>query len=383
MLPAWLDLSSRKTALAVCVLGIVMAARIAATYPVFNATVDENLHIASGIEVYQFQRMTLVTEHPPLPRYALGLPAYLGGVRILPQGNDIEQGRYALKQSGGYWRTLTLGRLGNLAFIPVLLFYVYRWGAWLWGRPAGVVAAVLVTNSPNLVAHYGLATMDGAVIATLVGVGYHLHRWVSEPRFCHAAAAGALAGLALMAKYSAVAFVPLFVALYAAVAIAKGWRPWGRWSRRTLGQLALQLSVAGLCAFAVLWVFFAVNDPPPRSDLERDYATLEQWIRSDSLPGRVAAFGVRCLRTVTPGFLEGIRKSVRHASSGHNRQYLLGETRELEGWWYYFPVAILVKTTLPFLLLMPLALVAAVRRRGDADWARVAYPAASGASSGR
>lgn len=95
MLPTWLDLSPGKVALAVCVLGIVIAALIVAAYPIFNATIDEDLHIASGIEIYQHHRYTLLIEAPPL------------------------------------------GRLGNLAFLPVLVFYVYRWSAPLWGNARG------------------------------------------------------------------------------------------------------------------------------------------------------------------------------------------------------------------------------------------------------
>src|SRR5262249_56607686 len=50
-----------------------------------------------------------------------------------------------------------------------------------------------------------------------------------------------------------------------------------------------------------------------------------------------------------PAFLGGVDSFLLHGSSGHPT-FLLG-TPSNRGWWYYFPVALAVKTPLPLLLL--------------------------------
>ena len=375
MLPAWLDLSSRKAALAVSVLGIVMAARIAATYPVFNATIDEGLHIASGIEIYQQHRYTLLIEQPPLSRFPIGLAAYLGGARIQPSGNVIEQGRHVLENSAGYWKTLTLGRLGNLAFLLVLVFYVYRWSARLWGRKAGAAAVIVVTTSPSVLAHAGLATIDLAITATLIGAAYHLYRWFEQPSFRNACAAGVLSGLALMAKYSAAGFLPLILGGYLILTVCRTWPYRRTWNLAAAGRLLTQAALCGLCAVLVIWLSFAVNDTPQGDEVNRRYGSVERRLPGDSLLAHLATGSIRWVRATAPGFLEGLHRGVTHAAEGHSQQYLLGEIRTGQGWWYYFPVALAVKSTLACLLLVCASLVFCGMRREDRGRSKALYPA--------
>ncbi len=59
---------------------------------------------------------------------------------------------------------------------------------------------------------------------------------------------------------------------------------------------------------------------------------------------------MRVLQNVLPtDFLMGIYWQLKHSSDGHPAG-LLG-MHSLRGWWYYFPVAFALKTTIPFLLL--------------------------------
>jgi hypothetical protein len=50
-----------------------------------------------------------------------------------------------------------------------------------------------------------------------------------------------------------------------------------------------------------------------------------------------------------PELFHGVRQLVEHQRAGH-RSLLLGEIRDT-GWWYFFPVALLVKSPIPLLLL--------------------------------
>ena len=56
-------------------------ARIVDTYHVFNATLDEPVHLESGIEWLEFGRLTVNQMHPPLSRAFIAAGPYLHGVR--------------------------------------------------------------------------------------------------------------------------------------------------------------------------------------------------------------------------------------------------------------------------------------------------------------
>ena len=55
-----------------------------------------------------------------------------------------------------------------------------------------------------------------------------------------------------------------------------------------------------------------------------------------------------------PEFFQGIVEVVQHNDCGHDA-YLLGEV-STTGWWYYFPIAISVKSTIPLLLLFAMGI---------------------------
>ncbi len=67
-----------------------------------------------------------------------------------------------------------------------------------------------------------------------------------------------------------------------------------------------------------------------------------------------------------PALFEGLGQLAAKNRAGH-KSYLLGEVRST-GWWYFFPVALAVKTPLPLLLLTGAGLV--VIWRGSSGWDR-------------
>src|SRR5205823_1592497 len=67
------------------------------------------------------------------------------------------------------------------------------------------------------------------------------------------------------------------------------------------------------------------------------------------------------ITTPAPEFFDGIRVVLRHNKLGHPA-YLLGQAGS-NGWWYYFPVAIAVKTPLAFLSMLLLGGALAWRYR--------------------
>ena len=59
-----------------------------------------------------------------------------------------------------YDRKLALARAGNLLPFWLACFVVYLWGVKLWGRLGAVMAVLLFTMLPTVLAHAGRATTD-------------------------------------------------------------------------------------------------------------------------------------------------------------------------------------------------------------------------------
>jgi hypothetical protein len=79
-----------------------------------------------------------------------------------------------------------------------------------------------------------------------------------------------------------------------------------------------------------------------------------------------------------PALFEGIGLLAAKNRAGH-KSYLLGEVRTT-GWWHFFPVAVAVKTPIPFLLLSGVGLIAALSTPAGAERRRRLEPVAIAAA---
>jgi hypothetical protein len=141
----------------------------------------------------------------------------------------------------------------------------------------------------------------------------------------------------------------LVAPLVGVVFLARLWRAWrgGDDAKAARGGAKAVLGHAGLVALAaVLFVnatYFFDHRPLGTEDVT--------WARTyfpDNYESVLLA--TEALATVLPtDFVLGVFWQVWHNRDGHNAGLLGMYSRT--GWWYYFPVAFALKTTLPFLLL--------------------------------
>src|SRR5258708_10025056 len=68
---------TRRAALIAALLTALAMARMATTFRVFSATTDEAMHVAAGLEIYQFHTYRAQRENPPLPRLVIAAAPYL------------------------------------------------------------------------------------------------------------------------------------------------------------------------------------------------------------------------------------------------------------------------------------------------------------------
>jgi hypothetical protein len=193
---------------------------------------------------------------------------------------------------------------------------------------------------------------------SLVGV-YHALRWIVDRKPLGAVAAGVAVGLAIATKFSNFFLIPSFaiLALLEPLRAIRShdirWRDYPRHLPR-IGQVV----VVCLTMFITIWAtyFFDVGTIADQTRFEEtkpEWRAIPQWIKKATIPMPSAPLGFLWL--------------VAHNKAGHIA-YLNGVVGR-QGWWYYFPEALLLKSPLALLIgcaaAMALAAFRPARRRGD------------------
>jgi len=274
--------------------------------------------------------------HPPLSYYVNSLPLLL------------EQGPFT------YWNPLLL-RLCRvtslLAFGVPLLVAVFLWARDRAGSESAAVAVALIGFSPTLLAHAGLITPDLPLTATGF-VALYLF-WKAQQLESGPAAWGASLGLALLAKGSGWLFVVAIVGLAAL--------------RRTAGVGRLRPVLAGLAvALFVLNLGYGFTG---LFDLEGKRALLEKV--PDVTLARAVAWAAAPFFPLP--YLKAMATQLHVAAQGWP-SFLAGEVSRT-GWRHYFLVALALKETVPFLILLAVSLARAWRRGRRLDDLALLLPA--------
>jgi 4-amino-4-deoxy-L-arabinose transferase-like glycosyltransferase len=98
--------------------------------------------------------------------------------------------------------------LGNLPFFWAACFVVFWWSVRYFGRAVAALALFAFTFIPTALAHAGLATTDMALTACLGACFVAGAQWIERPTAARAAWFGFAGGLAVLSKFSALAFFP-------------------------------------------------------------------------------------------------------------------------------------------------------------------------------
>lgn len=287
-----------------------------------SLTVDEGLHIASGYTILRTGDYRLVEEHPPLIKLWLALPLLplhdLADPTTLPAWEEaahptteslplLNMTRQLLYTQVPFERWLIPARIMSALLAVLLGATVWRWATDLRGPRAGLLALALLICDPNILAQASVAGTDLGAVFYITLALFCLTRYLHRPTASRLLLAGITLGLAQGAKLSALLLLPLGAGLLLLTL-----------RKDRLRATTLYL----LCAGLMLWALYRF-----------------QIGRVPGLPFPVPASGhaIPWLR---------LRQ---HAADGH-AAFLLGENT-LQGWWYYFPIAFVLKTPLPVLLL--------------------------------
>jgi len=348
-------------------LALVFTATLDAT-----ATYDEILHIASGLNYWRSGDYRFQPENGNLPQRWCAVPVLLLNPRFSEDAAATQAADAMRIGRGLLYRSdispqliMAVARLGSVAWSLALCLVVFFWSKSLFGFGGGVVSLALAAFWPAVVAHGPLATSDvcGALFFTLGG--WSLWELLNRVSGCTLAAAAAAVGLAAIAKHSSVVLAPVALAFLVVVLIAARPLPvrLGSWSTTAaslqarawiaMASLAIPLAAAAGCIWASCGFRYL---PVPGGDAGLNYYwfdTLTECV------GHAGGVGLICewlgsLRLLPEAWLWGM--SYVAARSSHRYAFAIGE-HSVFGWWWFFPLCLAIKNTLPALALCGWGLV--------------------------
>ena len=331
-----------------------------------SSTNDEAYHILAGHRYLRCGDYGINPEHPPLLKllaalpinsYDLAEPSWPCGSKATEKYDGFLAGAQFLSRNG-VDRILIPTRLAA-SLMSLLLAALLFLAAWeMFGKAEAFVALALLAFEPTLVAHGSLVATDMALTATFFAATYALYRYRRKPGAARLLVAGLAVGLMLASKHTGLVMLPvLFLLLLVDVLLGRrteagGTRNVGRNLLRQAGAYVLIF----LMGMAVLWAtygfrYYALPGVSERSLPIGGLAQSRPGL-ANSLPGYVlgAFYYSRIFpEAYTYGLADVLRESQRPT-------YFFGQMYE-GGLWYYFPVAFSIKTSIPLLVLLLLALL--------------------------
>jgi 4-amino-4-deoxy-L-arabinose transferase-like glycosyltransferase len=327
-----------------------------------SLTFDEGDHIFAGYMMWHSGDYGLNPEHPPLVKLVATLPLLQQKLWVpslrqrMFKTEAYRDGRDFMERNDGPRHLLLFRmRLAAGVFAVGLSVMVFLMGSKLFGESAGLLALLLVVFEPNVLANSDLVTTDMGVACFFLATIYCFYRYARQPSVIRLLLTGLAAGLTLSAKHSGILLAPMLLGL-TLVEIACAER--GR-RKRMAGTLFGGLAAIVGLAVAVLWAFYGFRYAarpaglvmnPTLSEYAAPLTGLNGW-----MIGHLANW-----RLLPESYLMGLTDI--HYAAQQYAIFLMGHDYP-HGVWWYFPVALSIKTTLGLIGLVVLAGIALISRR--------------------
>ena len=290
-----------------------------------SLTADEADHYKYGMRILSLNSTRF--DDSKMPVTALNaLPAKLASV--LPSG--------ALRD---FLSQFIIGRFVTIVFSALVALLVFHWARSLYGFAGGLAALVLYVFDPNIIAHSQLVTTDIYVMGMTAFSCYWLWKYANSRRIRDGLICVVVLGLSQLAKYTALALVPLFIIILSAHDWFVLTREHPKETGLVAGKVVRNLIVYGVIAAAACIVIINMGFLFNRSFIAfKDYRFQSQTLKI--LQSEAGIFGNVPVPVPYP-FLQGLdRISFRERTGfGFGRIYLLGQLRKGEGFAGYFLVA--------------------------------------------
>ena len=318
-----------------------------------SLTIDEGDHIYAGYMMWHAKDYGLNPEHPPLVKLVATMPLLGRSLWLPPMQNRMFKeeayfgGRDFIERNDGPGQRLIFRmRLAAGVFAVGLSLFVFLAGLEWFGWGAALLALALVVFEPNILANSDLVTTDTGVACFMVASLLCFWRYARQPTAVRLLLAGWAAGCTLAAKHNGILLAPMLLVL-ALAEVA-----WAERGRRGSAVAAMAGGAVGIAAVAlgVLWATYGFRYAarpaglalvPPLANFAAGLHGFDRW----------AIEHMAACRLLPESYLMGLT-DVRYAAQGVPA-FILGHNYA-HGLWWYFPVAMTIKSTLGLMGLVAL-----------------------------
>ncbi len=310
-----------------------------------SVTVDEFQALPSGLAIWKTGDFRFPKGTPPLSQVLPAFPLLFTPAEPGPSAADPELTSWNLghdfvrQYSRDFDSYYFLGRGVSALALLLTLYFTYSLAQAFYGERGGLVGIFFAAFNPVLLAHGVLVTPDIYLAAAVMGFLWALDSFARNPGRKTAALLGLSLGAAALAKFTGLLLFPLLpLCLW-----ATGKKTGAAWRNCGLAILVGWLTIhAGyLC--------------------QGSFALLGEFSFRSSFLAAVQT----CLPSFTPAFLpfSFLRALDDQLAEPSYQSYLLGQFRP-DGFFSFYLVALLVKSPLAILLLLPAAFFGRRRLQG-------------------
>ncbi len=350
MTPALEKLRPKTVACLSLSLLFVLVFQLAYSSRANSITWDEGHHIFDGYTIWKLADYGLNPEVPPLVKMVAATPLLRMPLRVPPlQGRPSQteaflDGKDFIFQNDAD-RLLFRARMTTAVFMVALAIAVFAAACEMFGSLAGLLALAFLVFDPNFLAHGALVTTDVGISCCIFIALYLAYRYAKRPSPIRLLLVGLATGLALVTKFTGLLLFPMLFLLAVTESIAA--RDWRLLARRTTA-----LIVVGAIAFGVLWSFYGFRYRA-RPDGREMNPTLAAYLTQLPDPQDAKRLATLARTHILPeAYLYGLANT--KITENADTSYFFGRIYR-HGTRLYFPAAFVIKSTLPFLLLLAAA----------------------------
>jgi Dolichyl-phosphate-mannose-protein mannosyltransferase len=326
---------------------------------------DESQHLYSGWLSWKQADFGFNPEVPPLIKMWSAIPLLHRDIKQPPYtGDDFKREGFVLGrqflQANGIDRTLIPARIMAAVLSALLALTIFLAAREMFGNRAAIFALALFCFDPNFLAHGSFVTTDiGASLTMLLSI-YCFYRVLKHPSAGRTAVLGIAVGMTFVAKFTGIFIIPMLI-LIAALDL------WN-WSDIDEGkgigvrarQVFVSIVIASCIGLFCIWAIYRFRYAARPANLSLNPVTGQYLQELTSPLSRSVMLWVSKHHLLPEAYIYGLADTKISAASLPS--YLFGHLTHKASRWYY-PAALSIKSTLPFLILLVITLVALISKR--------------------
>jgi hypothetical protein len=326
---------------------------------------DESQHLYSGWLSWKHADFGFNPEVPPLVKMWCAIPLlHREMAQPLYTGGHFKREGFVLGQRflemNGIDRTLIPARVMAALLSSLLGITIFLTALEMFGEKAAVFAVALFCFDPNFLAHGSFVTTDIGASLTLLLSTFCFYRVLKRPSAGRMVVLGITIGMTFTAKFTGIFIIPMLVLISVL----------DLWKRRvdrtaddraaTGRQLIVSIVTASLIGLFCIWAIYRFRYEARPANLSLNPVTDEFLQGLTSSFSRSTMFWVSRHHLLPEAYIYGLADTKISAASLPS--YLFGHLTHRASRWYY-PVAFAIKSTLPFLILLSITVVALISKR--------------------